>query len=116
VDRFCFGIARNIYKEKSRLLRRENSALHKFIEDLGNSSAEQIERIYSLLQPCFEQLALDDQQLLLAYCHEIQGRSRIECRHQLAEKMKITVMTLRARVSRLRNKLTNCVQKRANLM
>src|ERR1051325_5525566 len=72
-EKYCLGIARNIVKENFRLVVRENSAFHEFIEALGNSSAEQVERIYSILKPCFEQLAVEHQQLLLAYCHEIQG-------------------------------------------
>jgi predicted component of viral defense system (DUF524 family) len=114
VDNYCCGIARNIAKERLRLIRRENTAFHKFIEELSNSSAEQVERIYSLLKPCFEQLAVEERQLLLAYCHEIQGRARAEHRRQLAQTMKMTVLALRVRVTRLRNSLTDCVQKRSN--
>lgn len=114
VGKYCFGIARNLVKERLRLLRRENSAFHRFIEDLNNFSAEQVERIYSLLQPCFEQLATEEQQLLLAYCHDIQGRARAEHRRQLAETMKTTVPALRIRVTRLRTSLTHCVQKLSN--
>ena len=112
-DKFCLGIARNIVKERSRLRYRENSAFHKFIEDLSNSSAEQVERIYSILKPCFEQLDVEEQQLLLAYCREIQGRARAEHRRKLAETMKVTVLALRVRVTRLRNTLTDCVQKQS---
>jgi hypothetical protein len=114
VDNYCLGIARNIFKERLRLMRRENSAFHEFMEDLSNSSAEQVERIYSILKPCFEMLAAKEQQLLLAYCHEIQGRARAEYRRQLAETRKTTVLALRVRVTRLRSILTDCVQKRSN--
>jgi hypothetical protein len=113
VQKYCLGIARNIAKERSRLRQRETSAFHTFIEDLSNSSAEQVERIYRVLKPCFEQLAADERQLLLAYCHEVQGRARAEHRRQLAEKMKMTVLALRVRVTRLRKSLTDCVQKRS---
>ena len=114
VDKYCFGIARNVFKERLRLMRRENSAYHNFIEDLGSSSAEQIERIYSILKPCFELLAAEEQQLLMTYCHEIQGRARAEYRRELAKTMKMTVLALRVRVTRLRSILTDCVQKRSN--
>ena len=114
VNKYCFGFARNISKERLRLMHRENSAFHKFIEDLSNSSAEQVERIYSILKPCFEQLALEERQLLLAYCHEIRGRARAEHRRQLAEKKNTTVLALRVKVTRLRNSLTDCVRKRSN--
>ena|SRR5215208_4417483 len=113
VGKYCLGIARNIFKERLRLMRRENSAFHNFIEDLSNSSAEQVERIYSILKPCFEQLPVEQQQLLVAYCHEIQGRSRAEYRRELAEERNMTMLALRVRVTRLRNSLTDCVQKRS---
>ncbi|HJQ68559.1 MAG TPA: hypothetical protein VKA70_06290 [Blastocatellia bacterium] len=114
VEKYCLGIARNIAKERSRLIVRETRAFHKFVEDLGNSSAEQVERIYNILKPCFEQLAADERQLLLAYCHEIRGRARAEHRRKLAEAMKMTLLALRVRVTRLRNSLTDCVRKRSN--
>jgi DNA-directed RNA polymerase specialized sigma24 family protein len=114
VDKYCFGIARNVFKERLRSTRRENSAFHEFIEDLSISSAQEVERIYRILKPCFEMLAAEEQQLLMAYCHEIQGRARAEYRRQLAETMKMTVLALRVRVTRLRNILTDCVQKQSN--
>lgn len=114
VNKYCLGIARNIAKERLRLIQRENTAFNNFIEDLSNSSAEQVERIYSILRPCFEQLAVEDRQLLMDYCHEIQGRARAEHRRQLAETMKMTMLALRVRVTRLRSSLTDCVRKRSN--
>ena len=114
VDKYCFGIARNVFKERLRVMRREYSAFQNFVEDLTSSSAEQVERIYSILKPCFELLAAEEQQLLMAYCHEIQGRARAEYRRQLAKTKKMTVLALRVRVTRLRNVLTDCVQKRSN--
>ena len=114
VEKYCKGIARNIAKERLRLLQREYTAFTKFLEDLGNSSAEQVERIYNILKPCFEQLAVEERQLLLAYCHETQGRARAEHRRRLAETMKMTLLALRVRVTRLRNNLTDCVRKRSN--
>jgi hypothetical protein len=114
VNKYCLGIARNIAKERYRLMQREISALQRFIRELSHSSVEQVERIYSILKPCFEQLSVDEQQLLLAYCNEIKGRARANHRRQLAETKKITVLALRIRVTRLRNSLTDCVRKRSN--
>lgn len=112
VNKYCFGIARNIVKEKLRFAQRETTAFQKFIEDLNNSSDEEVERIYTILKPCFEQLDAEDQQLLMDYCHVIKGRARAEYRRQLAERMKTTVIALRMRVTRLRNSLADCVKKR----
>jgi uncharacterized Ntn-hydrolase superfamily protein len=114
VDKYCLGIARNVAKERYRFMQRENSVLHKLIGELSHSSVEQVERIYSILKPCFEQLATEEQQLLLAYCHEIKGRARAKYRGKLAETMKISVLALRIRVTRLRSSLTDCVQKQSN--
>jgi hypothetical protein len=114
VDHYCLGIARNIVKERLRLLHREQATFHKFIEDLSNSSAEQVERIHSILKPCFEQLEDEDRQLLLAYCQNLQGGARAEHRRQVAETMNMTMLNLRVQVARLRKSLTDCVRKRVH--
>jgi hypothetical protein len=111
VNNYCIGIARNIVKERLRHVHRENSAFQNFIEDLANSSEEQVERIYLILKPCFDQLEADEQNLLVAYCQVIRGSARIEHRRQLAESMKTTMLALRMRVTRLRKTLTDCVKK-----
>ncbi len=111
VDKYCFGIARNVARERLRIIIRENSAHQKSIENPIGSSDEQVKRIDNLLQPCFEQLTVEDQQLLEEYCRDIRGRARSIHRRQLAENMKTTVLALRMRVTRLRTKLTDCVKK-----
>ena len=112
-EKYCLGIARNIAKERYRRVRREDHALRKFIQGLNQSSVEQVERIYAVLKPCFEQLATDEQQLLLAYCNDIQGRARAQHRRALAEARKLSVLALRIRVTRLRNSLAECVRRRS---
>jgi len=112
-DKYCLGIARNIAKERYRRVHREELALRKFIQSLSDSSVEQAERIYGLLKPCFELLAADEQQLLLAYCTDRQGRARAQYRRELAEARNITVLALRIRVTRLRHNLTECVRRRS---
>ena len=114
IDRYCRGIARNVVRERARKVQREISAFHEFIDDLDNSPAGEAEKIYILMKLCFEQLAVKDQQLLLAYCQEIQGRARAEHRRELAEAWTMTTLALRVRVTRLRNSLTNCVRERSN--
>ncbi len=113
VDKYCLGIARNITKERYRRVQRENSAFLKFIDNLADATNEQVERIYRILKPCFEQLASEEQELLQAYCQVLRGRARAGHRRQLAETMNTTVLALRMRVTRLRNSLTDCVRKRS---
>lgn len=111
VDKYCFGIARFIIKERLRQTRREISSFLKFVENLADSTDERVERIYRTLKPCFEQLASEEQKLMLDYCHVLRGRARAEYRRQLALKMKTTVLALRMRVTRLRDSLSDCVKK-----
>jgi len=114
LDKYCVGIARNIARERRRHMQRETLAFHRFIEEVDEFPVEQLQRIYGILKPCFEQLAVEEQQLLLAYCQEIRGRARADHRRQIAERMNVTVPALRIRVTRLRNRLTDCVQNRSD--
>ena len=61
-----------------------------------------------------ELLADDERTLLVAYCRVMRGRARAEHRRELAASMKTTVTALRMRVNRLRETLTECVEKRSN--
>jgi hypothetical protein len=114
VNKFCLGIARNICKEKWRRERRESTIFRLFLENLTDDSDEEVERIYRVLKPCFEQLTAADQELLRAYCQAPRGRARAEHRRKLAEAMQTTVLALRMRVTRLRSILTDCVKKSSN--
>jgi DNA-directed RNA polymerase specialized sigma24 family protein len=112
--KYCMGIARNIAKERLRGERRESKVFLKFIEDLDNGVGEQVARINQILKPCFELLAADDRELLVAYCRVLRGRARAEHRRELATSMSTTVPGLRMQVTRLRRELANCVEKRSN--
>jgi hypothetical protein len=111
VDRYCFGIARNVAREKRRFTQRETLAFHAFIEYVDAFPVKQLERIYGILKPCFDQLDADEQELLAGYCHKLKDQARAEVRRQMAETMNMTMLALRVRVNRLRKKLTDCVQK-----
>src|SRR5262249_28220836 len=110
VEKYCLGIARNLAKERLRITHREQSAFSEFIDDLGRSCAELVERMYRVLKPCFEQLAPEEQHLLSTYCAELRGRARSEHRRHLARTMGISEQALRLRVNRLRARLTDCAR------
>ncbi len=114
VDRYCLGIARYIIKERLRFTQKEGSTFLNFIESLHNNSDEEIERISSVLKPCFESLSAEEQQLLVDYCRLLRGRARSEHRRQMAERRQTTVLALRMRVTRLRAVLVDCVRKCSN--
>ena len=111
VEKYCFGIARNIDKESRRCTQREIKAFTQLLEYIKSSSPEELEREFRSWQACFNELAEADQKLLLEYCQDIRGRARAEHRRQLAVRMGMTVLALRMRVTRLRNRLTGFVGK-----
>jgi DNA-directed RNA polymerase specialized sigma24 family protein len=110
VNNYCLGIARNVLKERLRKGRRESSAFLAFAGDFNEGLVEELERIYSLFKPCFERLGPKDQQLLRAYYQALHGRARAEHRRQLADEMQTSQKALRIRITRLRQKLWECVR------
>ncbi|HEV2765032.1 MAG TPA: hypothetical protein VGV38_18765 [Pyrinomonadaceae bacterium] len=111
-DKYCLGVARNVAKEEWRREQRESSVFAIFLQNLSNNSDEEVERIQLVLKPCFEELSTDERELLVAYCGVLHGRARAEHRRRLAELRKTTVLALRMRVTRLRNALTLCAERR----
>lgn len=111
VESFCRGIARNVAMEWWRRERREEAAFRLFIEGLADS-AEEAERIEHVLKPCFESLKAEERQLLTDYCSIPEGVSAAEHRRQLADKLGTTVGALRIQISRLRDRLEECVEGR----
>ena len=110
VEKFCFGIARNVVWEEWRRKQRERERYVRFIDGLAHDSAEEVERIEHVFKPCFERLEDEERELLEAYCRIPEGMSKAEYRLQLAEKMGKTLRSIRTRVSRLRDKLAACVE------
>jgi hypothetical protein len=111
IDRFCFGIARNIVLERRRKKKREESAFLQFVDHIQDNSTEVlVDRITNLMKPCFERLPNDDRDLLTSYCRVPPGCPRAEHRRQLAEGLSSTIAALRIRVTRLRRALEDCVK------
>jgi DNA-directed RNA polymerase specialized sigma24 family protein len=113
VENYCLGIARNVTKEWWRREQREDVVFRRFTESLADESSEEVERIERILKPCLERLEDVDRDLLLEYCRVPEGLSRAEHRRRLADKLQTTMLALRIRVSRLRAKLTDCVEGRS---
>ena len=109
VGRFAMGIARFVAMERLRAEQRESTASKEFFDILALGFDAQSESYHELMKACFEQLAEEEQRLLIAYCQVLRGRARAEHRRHLAEMMKTTVIALRMRVTRLRSGLSECV-------
>jgi DNA-directed RNA polymerase specialized sigma24 family protein len=110
MENYCLGIARNVANEWWRRERREEVVFRRFVQSLADNSAEEVDRIEHVLKPCFEGLKSKDRELLQDYCAAPEGLSRAEHRRSLAEKLGLTLRALRIQVSRLRDRLEECVE------
>lgn len=110
---YCLGIARYIVKERVRKDDRERNVNREFAKEILDQSSEQVEWIYRVLLPCFQQLTKDERELLVEYCQVMHGRERAEHRRKLAEKRSTTLLGLRMKVTRIRTRLAECVKQRS---
>lgn len=109
IDKFCLGIARFIIKEQWRIDTRESQAFLQFLKQNESVSEADLNR-FSLMRSCFDQLPVNDRELLNSYCATARGRARAEHRRKLAEGRQLSVSALRIRVTRLRRGLDDCVR------
>ena len=111
IRRYCLGIARLVGLERYRQAQREKNSFLGFAKNQESKFDEQVEEAFRLMAHCLEQLPQREQELLTAYCQELQGQERAQKRLQLAEQWDTTTMGLRLRVHRLRLRLAECVKK-----
>ena len=110
-QKFCIGIAKNIVFERLRERKREENAFQKFIDNNQDNSTEVlVHKITKLIKPCFEKLPEEDRDVLTSYCKIPPGIDRAEHRRQLAESLGLSIAALRIRVTRIRDKLEDCVK------
>lgn len=105
---FIFGVARIIYLE----IDKEPTAVP--IEDASASLCEKPPEIVDpdvreiCFDRCLEELGVENRNLILAY-FEGQGRTKIEHRRKLADKLGIPLNALRIRVHRIKRTLEKCI-------
>jgi DNA-directed RNA polymerase specialized sigma24 family protein len=106
-EAYCVGIARHVFLESLRALRREET-----LNTLPSSSpapSDESDRRWECLERCVRQLPPDSFQLMVQYCRENEG-SRIKARRDLAAQLGIPMNALRIRAHRIRAGLESCVQ------
>lgn len=69
---------------------------------------DDVERIHDCLDGCLKKLSADDYEMILKY-FEKETRAKIEQRKELAEKLGITLNSLRMRVHRINKELQKCI-------
>jgi RNA polymerase sigma factor (sigma-70 family) len=120
---YCYVTARFVYLEHLR----QPEHKHKSIEQLAHATGAQFERSVSgssvarqdredereklldSLESCLKSLAPADRELILEY-YQGDGRTKIQSRRKLAERLGLSANALSIRACRIRNKVEECVR------
>jgi DNA-directed RNA polymerase specialized sigma24 family protein len=107
---YFFGVARMLLKEFHRNQERERRTLQELAApNLAGSSGELDLRL-DCLEECLRKQSDADRETILAY-YDGDKRTKIDNRKRLAERLNVSVNTLRMQTRRLREKLESCVLK-----
>jgi len=106
VTNYSFGVARYICLEDQREQTRRQR-LGEQLSFLQAVSEPVDERLFNLMERCFNRLAPADRDLLQKYCAAEKG-SLSNWRDEIAVQMNVSLGNLRLRIHRLRSKLEGC--------
>ncbi len=114
---YYLGVARMILLEINRERIRQDQTLREFPAATVTSYPDESESRVTCLRHCLQQLSADNRELILSYYNGESGQ-QIDSRKRLADKLGISVATLRMRALRIREHLErsvkNCSACRAN--
>ena len=74
-----------------------------------NRTAEEIAAVDDCLQSCLRKLDVEKRKLILAY-YAKEKQAKIDYRHELAQRLEISLETLRVRVFRIRASIAECIE------
>ncbi len=113
VEAFSVSVAKFVLMENRREALRTTEIdenLLKYNESNKSNEDDELHRIrLKCLDKCMSKLSADKQKLLIGYFNTDE-KTMISVRKSLAEKMDITLNSLRIRVSRLKSKLEKCTK------
>lgn len=101
---FFYGVAKKVLQE---YYRRQSGSWNRalYVPD----DAESLHRRYDCMSRCLDTLPAESRAMLTDYC-TAEKREKERARRALAEKLGISINTLRLRVHRLREQLARCVR------
>jgi len=106
---YFFGVGRMLLKEFHKEQERERRALQALPREWKSSAGgEELELRISCLEECLRKQPDQARDTILAY-YQGDKRAKIENRKQLAQRLNLSVNTLRMQALRLREKLESCV-------
>jgi DNA-directed RNA polymerase specialized sigma24 family protein len=101
---YFYGVAQKIHLEWLRTQKRQRET--NFIELTAPVEAEGDE--YTCLETCLDKLPSESREMILEY-YRGEKRAKIDRRKELAEKRGISIGALQIKVSRIRSRLSSCV-------
>ena len=102
---FC-GVAQKIHLEWLRSQKRQRETT--LIDNLTAPVADDEGDEYSCLETCLDKLPQESRQMILEY-YRGEKRAKIDRRKELAEKRGISIGALQIKASRIRSRLSSCV-------
>ena len=104
---YFFGVANNVHHE---YLKRPQPPAQQDEPIDGQHDRDEQERLHQCLEQCLRKLSEDSRQMLLRYYSQ-EKQAKIHLHKEMAEKLGITINTLRLRVLRMKEKLQPCIER-----
>jgi RNA polymerase sigma factor (sigma-70 family) len=107
---FFYGIARNLVKESPKRFKKQVSLEGTDLPAPNPQPEDEIAVIREeCLHSCLQKLSAEKRELILGYYLK-EKQAKIDYRNELAQKMGISIETLRVRVHRIRGTLEKCIE------
>jgi len=112
ITKYSFGVARFIFLERLRQVKKENLSVKSYYQETGFQPAEEQDDALFFLKECLGGLQREENLLIVNYFADLPYEKLIERRRKLAEEFEISLNQLRVKVFRLRRQLKNCVSRK----
>jgi DNA-directed RNA polymerase specialized sigma24 family protein len=107
---YCYGVAKRVLLESEKQRAREQVALRDFRPGPANDEVSStVEARVACLERCLRELPDDCRELIVGY-YQGAGRSHLEGRRLLADRLGITYATLKTRAHRIRARLEEALR------
>lgn len=104
---YFFGVANNVHHEH---LKRPQPPAQQHEPIDSHDDRDDQERLHHCLEQCLRKLSEESRQMLLRYYSQ-EKQAKIHLHKEMAEKLGITINTLRLRVLRMKEKLQPCIER-----
>lgn len=109
---FFYGVARNLIKEIPKKVKTQVSleGTERASDPRGEAEQETVIMREDCLRSCLQKLSEDKRELILAY-YAKEKQAKIDHRTEMAQRLGISVETLRVKAYRIRGALEQCIER-----